>query len=456
MPLGRTGGDPGALPRRIGGPTATLLVVGSMVGTGIFTTPGFVVRDVGAPLAALAAWALGGALALCGALSYAELAAALPANGGEYRLLGRIYHPAAGFAAGVVSLVVGFSAPIAASALAFGHYLGAAVPGVAPVPAAVALVLLLAALHATHVRAGGRVLAATTALEVALAAAFVAAGLLRGEPSRLLGPPAPTLAGVASPAFAVALVYVSFAYGGWNGAVYVAGEVRDPSRNLPRALLVGTSAVVALYLALNAVFLSAAPAAEIGGVVEVGHVAATRLLGPRAGRWLSGLVALVLASSVSAMLMAGPRVYAAMGLDHPRLAILARRTRHGGPAVAVALQAALAVGMIATSGFGALLRYVGFTLSLVAGLTVLGVIVLRVREPGLARPYRTWGYPVTPLLFVGLSAWMAVHAVLRVPGAALAGLGTVAGALALHALLGRGPRGGGREGPARGPGPARP
>jgi APA family basic amino acid/polyamine antiporter len=432
------GRDPPALPRRIGGASATLLVVGSMVGTGIFTTPGFVVRDVGAPLAALAAWALGGALALCGALSYAELGAALPTNGGEYRLLGRIYHPAAGFAAGIVSLVVGFSAPIAASALAFGHYLGAAVPGVPPVPAAVALVLVLAVLHATHVRAGGRVLAATTALEVALAAAFVAAGLVRGEPARLLGAPAPTLAGIASPAFAVSLVYVSYAYGGWNGAVYVAGEVRDPSRSLPRALLVGTAAVVALYMALNVVFLAAAPAAELAGVVEVGHVAATRLLGPGAGRWVSGLVALVLASSVSAMLMAGPRVYDAMGRDHPRLAILARRTRHGGPAVAVALQAALALAMIATSGFGALLRYIGFTLSLVAGLTVLGVIVLRAREPGLPRPYRTWGYPVTPLLFVGLSGWMAAHALVQVPGAALAGLGTVAAALALHALLGRG------------------
>jgi len=442
----RGGGGPATVPRQIGGPTATLLVVGSMVGTGIFTTPGFVLRDVGSPAAALAAWAIGAVLALCGALSYAELAAALPANGGEYRLLGRIYHPAAGFAAGIVSLVVGFSAPLAASALAFGHYLAAAVPGVPPAPAAVALVLALAALHAAHVRAGGRALAATTALEVALAAAFVAAGLLRGEPARLLGPPPPALAAAASPGFAVALVYVSFAYGGWNGAVYVAGEVRDPSRNLPRALLAGTSAVGLLYLALNAAFLSAAPAAELAGVVEVGHVAAERLLGPGAGRWLSGLVALVLASSVSAMLMAGPRVYAAMGADHPRLAWLARRTRGGGPAAAVALQAVLAVGMIATSGFGALLRYVGFTLSLVAGLTVLGVIVLRIREPALPRPYRAWGFPVTPLLFVGLTGWMAVHALREVRGAALAGLGTLALSLGLYALLGRGaPPGAGEE-----------
>jgi APA family basic amino acid/polyamine antiporter len=419
-----------------------------MVGTGVFTAPGLVLLDVGSPLAALAAWGVGGALARCGALSYAELSAALPESGGEYRLLGRVYHPAAGFAAGIVSLVVGFSAPLAASALAFGHYLAAAVPGVPPVPAAAALVLVAAALHAAHVGAGARALAATTGLELALAAAFVAAGAARGEPSRLL---APAGAAPGAPGLAVALIYVSFAYAGWNGAVYVAGEVRDPSRNLPRALLAGTTAVAALYLALNAVFLSAAPAGELAGVVAVGHVAATRLLGPEAGRWLSGLVALILASSVGALLMSGPRVTAAMGTDHPRLAWLSRRTRGGGPAAAVALQAGLALGMIATSSFGALLRYAGFTLSVVAGLTVLGVIVLRVREPALPRPYRAWGYPVTPLLFVALSLWMAVHALREVPAASLAGLATLAVALGLWALLGRA----GPGGPPAGYRPAR-
>jgi len=423
--------------RRVGGATATMLVVASMVGTGVFTTAGFLVRDLGSPLAVLAAWAVGGVLALCGALSYAELSAALPRNGGEYQLLGRIYPPALGFAAGIVSLVVGFSAPLAASALAFGHYLSAVVPGVRPVAAGIGIVIVLSALHAVHVRLGGWVQTAMTACEVALVLAFVAAGAVRGEPARLLAEPCPSLAGVGTPAFAAALVYVSFAYSGWNGAVYLAGEVKDPSRTLPRALLSGTALVTALYLALNLVFLSAAPVADLAGVVEVGHVAATRLLGPGAGRVLSALVAFVLVCSVSAMLMAGPRVYEAMGIDHPSLAILSRRTRHGGPAVAVALQAAMAVAMIATASFGALLRYVGFTLSLVAGLAVLGVVVLRRREPELPRPYRAWGYPATPLLFVALSAWIVVHALVENPASSLAGLGTVAIALALYAVLGR-------------------
>jgi len=412
-----------------------MVVVASMVGTGVFTTTGLLVRDLRSPAAVLAAWAVGGLLALCGALSYGELAAALPRNGGEYQLLGRIYHPALGFAAGIVSLVVGFSAPLAASALAFGHYLAAVAPSIPPVPSAVGIVFLASLLHAFNVRLGGRVQTAVTALEMALVLAFVAAGAVHGEPARLL---ARAPGGAGTPSFAVALIYVSFAYSGWNGAVYLAGEVKDPSRTVPRALLGGTALVVVLYLALNAVFLAAAPAGELAGVVEVGHVAAARLLGPGAGRVLSALVALVLASSVSAMLMAGPRVYETMGLDYPALSILARRTRHGGPAVAVAFQAAVAVAMIATASFAALLAYIGFTLSLVAGLTVAGVLVLRRREPALERPYRTWGYPLTPVLFVALSAWMVAHALFENPVSSWAGLATVAVALALHLLLGRG------------------
>jgi APA family basic amino acid/polyamine antiporter len=420
--------------RRIRTPTAALVVVASMVGTGVFTTTGLLLRDLGSPAAVLAAWAVGGLLAVCGALSYAELAAALPRNGGEYQLLGRIYHPAVGFAAGIVSLVVGFSAPLAASALAFGHYLAAVVPGIAPVTAAVALVVLAAALHGVHVRLGVRVQAAATLLELALVVAFLLAGSARGDPTRLAASHLP-VAGVGP--FAAALVYVSFAYSGWNGAVYLAGEVRSPSRGLPLALVAGTATVAVLYVALNVAFLSAAPAKELVGVVDVAHVAAARLLGPGAGRLVSALIALCLASSVSAMLLAGPRVAQAMGVDHPALSLLARRTRHGGPAFAMAFQAALAVVLLTTASFGALLAYVGFTLSVVTTLAVLGVVVLRWREPALPRPYRTWGYPGTPLLFAGLSTWMVAHAVREKPAASWAGIATLLIAAGGYALVGR-------------------
>ena len=420
--------------RRIGTATATLIVVASMVGTGVFTTTGLLLGDLGSPLAVLVAWTIGGVLALCGALSYAELGAALPRNGGEYQLLGRIFHPVVGFTAGIVSLVVGFSAPLAASALAFGHYLSAIVPGVPPAAAGIGLIAVAAGLHGLHLPLGARVQVVMTVLEVALIVGLVVAGAAQAQPMRLVaqGPFA-----APPPAFAAGLVYVSFAYSGWNGAIYLAGEVRAPARALPVALLGGTALVVVLYLALNAVFLSAAPFAELAGVVEVGHLAASRLLGPVAARVVTGLIALCLASSVSAMLMAGSRVYEAMGRDHPGLAFLARRTRHGGPAVALAVQAGLAAAMIATATFGGLLEYIGFTLSLVAGLAVAGVLVLRWREPELARPYRAWGYPVTPLLFVALSAWMVAHALVEKPVASWAGIATLGAAAALHAWLGR-------------------
>jgi APA family basic amino acid/polyamine antiporter len=422
--------------RHVGALTATTVVVASMVGTGIFTTTGLLLRDLRSPLTVLLAWLIGGVLASCGALSYAELGAALPRNGGEYQLLSRIYHPAVGFAAGLVSLVVGFSAPLAASARAFGHYVSAVIPGISPGAAGVVLVIVAAVPHAMHARLGARVQVAVTVLELALVVAFVAAGLVRGDPRRILAGGEP-LSAAARPAFAAALVYVSFAYSGWNAAVYLGGEARDPARTLPRALLIGTAAVILLYLALNVAFLAAAPPGELAGVVDVGHVAAVKLLGPRAGTALSAVIALVLAASVSALLMAGPRVYQQMGCDHPRLAVLARRTRQGGPVVAVTLQAAIALAMIATSTFAALLLYIGFTLSLVAGLTVLGVFVLRRREPCLPRPVRALGYPVTPLLFLALSGWMIVHALVREPAASWAGVATAMCGLGLYALLGR-------------------
>jgi APA family basic amino acid/polyamine antiporter len=379
-----------------------------------------------------------GLLALCGALSYAELSAALPRNGGEYHLLGRLYHPAVGFAAGVVSLVVGFAAPLAASALAFGHYLAAALPGVPAAPAAVIVIVLFAFMHGADATWGGRFQIGVTTAQLVLIVVMGAVGLTLGEPSRLLSPPPQSALGTLfSPEFAVALVFVSFAYSGWNGAAYIAGEVRAPSRTLPIAFVVGTLLVMGLYIGLNVVYLAAAPASELAGVVEVANVGARHLMGPSAGRVLSGAIALVLASSAGGMIMAGSRVYEAMGTDYRALALLARRTARGAPAMAVAAHSTLALVMVATSSLDALLVFIGFTLSASAALTVLGVLVLRIREPRLERPYRTWGYPVTPLLFVALSIWMIRHSFVERPASSIAGAGIIAGALALYALISR-------------------
>ncbi len=435
--------------RRLGALTATLLVVANMIGTGVFTTTGFLVRDIPSGLAVLGGWLIGGLLALCGALSYGELTAALPRNGGEYQLLARVYHPLLGFVAGVISLVVGFSAPIAAAALAFGKYLAVILPVgakgsplVSPTLAAVGLVLALSLLHALHVRAGGGVQNVFTLAKVALIAVYIVGGLLHGDPSLIVGPAEATAssttlgAAMLSPAFAVGLIYISFSYSGWNGAAYLAGEVKKPATTLPAALVLGTLIVTVLYVGLNVVFLSAAPRAALAGKLEVGHIAARALFGARAGDALSGVIALALVSSVSAMVMAGPRVYQAMGDDCRRLSLLRYRSASGGPLWSIALQAAVAVTLIVSATFELLLTYIGFSLSLSAGLTVLGVLVLRRREPQLERPYRSWGYPVTPVLFVLLSLWMAGHSLVQKPVVGLAGLATIAGGALLYLVLG--------------------
>ncbi len=429
---------PAPLPRRIGPTTAALAVVANMIGAGVFTTTGFLVRDIGSPPAILLAWGLGGLIALCGALSYAELVADIAENGGEYRLLSRIYHPALGVCAGLISLVAGFAAPIAASALAFGSYLQALGAPVAPALAGVALIAVVSALHAFDVQLGGRFQNLFTVAKVLLIALFIGGGLVAGEAGLIAAPADRPLGEAAlSPAFAVGLIFIAFAYSGWNAAAYLAGEVEKPATNLPLALISGTLVVTALYLGLNAVFLSSAPAAELAGKVEVGHVAALSLFGARAGALLSGLIACALVSSVSAMTMVGSRVYEAMGSDFRALAGLRRGGGSGGPGRAIALQSLLAVVMVLSASFEALLTYIGFLLSLSAALTVAGVVVLRRREPARQRPYRAFAYPWTPLAFVFFSGWMIVHALTARPVQALAGLATIGCGLGLYWVLGR-------------------
>ncbi|MGE0790778.1 MAG: APC family permease [Sandaracinaceae bacterium] len=431
--------------------TAALLAIASMVGTGVFASSGLLLADLHSVPAVLLAWAAGGILAVCGALSYAELVAALPKNGGEYHLLGTVYHPALGFASGLVSFVVGFVAANAACALAFGEFLRAAWPelaeglgwaslhkSLAPVEAppiafetvsALALLVVMTILHAARPGAGRVTQDLLTVVKLVLIAAFIVMGLGSVDPARLAYSERPLWDACLSPAFAVALVYVSFSYSGWNAAAYVAGELRDPERSVPRALLGGTLVVVVLYVALNAVFLGGAPAAELTGQIEVAHIAAEHLFGDGAARGLSAIIAWGLVSTVGALTLTGARVLDAMGRDHGPLALLARRAA-GGPTSAVLLSGVGSCALALTSSFANLLEYIGFTLSVFAWLTVLGVFVLRWRRPDLARPYHVWGYPLTPALFVLGTGWMIVWSVKADPRVPLAGCATIlAGAL---------------------------
>ncbi len=402
--------------RQLGWLTATALVVASMIGTGVFTTSGFLLADLKSPGLVLAAWAVGGLQAALGALCYGALARRIPESGGEYLFLSRTWHPAAGYVAGWLSLLVGFSAPLAMAAFAFGEYTKTWLPRGSPRLAGTGLILVFSAVHAWHVQRGAWLQNAAVVLKVALIAGFAAVALPRLPE---LSAPASEAAPVG--AFAVSLVWISFCYAGWNAAVYIGGEVRNPERTLPRALLAGTALVTALYLALNYVFVWAAPVEALAGRVEVGRVAAEALGGPVWAEALTGLVAIALISSVSSLVMAGPRVYAQMAADGylPRLFAATA----GPPRTAILLQTLVALVMLWSATFRALLTYIGFTLSLSTAATVAGLIKLRLRE-GTA--LHVPGWPWVPVLFLLSVLAMAGYSVSRQPRESLLGLATMA------------------------------
>jgi APA family basic amino acid/polyamine antiporter len=404
--------------------TALLLVIANMVGTGVFTTLGFQADGVPDGAALLLLWAVGGLVALCGALSYAELAAALPRSGGEYHFLSRIYHPVLGRLAGLISVTVGFSAPVALAAMALGRYAGTFLP-VEPLWIGLVTVLGVTALHAFDVRLGGRFQVAATLVKVAVILLFCAAGLLHTPVAGSL-PLAPTpdsLAAVFSAPFGLSLIYVSYAYSGWNAAAYIVDEVRSPQHTVPRALVRGTLIVTGLYLLLNLTFLRTTGLDELAGTLEVGALSAHNIFGASGGVILSLVLSLLLVSTISAMVLAGPRVLEVIGEDVPALRALSVRNRRGAPTRAVLLQQGLAVGFILTDAFEAVLTLTGFTLTLFALLTVLGVFRLRRREPDLPRPFRVPLYPLPPLMFVLISGATLLVVLWQQPLAVLVGSG---------------------------------
>lgn len=425
---------------------AVSIVIANMVGTGVFTSLGFQLMDIESGFVLMLLWAVGGVIAFCGAMSYAELGAALPRSGGEYNFLGRIYHPAAGFVSGWISATVGFAGPTALAAITFASYLGAAVPGVPVKAVAIGLVVALTLVHATHRRASGGVQVAFTAIKVLLIVGFCLLALVLAEGAQpvTFAPSAGDGALVASGAFAVSLIYVSYAYTGWNVATYLSSELESPQKHLPRVLGGGTLIVIVLYLALNYTFLHVAPIDAMRGKVEIGYVAAEYAFGGNGARIMGVILALLLVSTVSAMIIAGPRVYQVIGQDHRVFARLARTNRHGVPAFAIYAQGALTVLFIVTSPFQFILLFSGFTLALNTFAAVAGLFVLRWRQPDLPRPFRAWGYPVTPVVFLALTGWTLVFVLVDEPRAGLLGLAVVALGLVFYYTTahGRGPAGG--------------
>jgi APA family basic amino acid/polyamine antiporter len=415
--------------------TATSIVIGNMVGTGIFTSLGFQVGDLRTGFAIMAVWAVGGVCAMCGALAYAELGAALPRSGGEYNFLSRIYHPSIGFLAGWISATVGFAAPVAIAAKPFGTYLADILPGTNALLLSLLVVWISTFVLLQDLRLGSAFQNASTILKVALIVVIIIAGFcvketqpisflpIKGDGALILSAP-----------FAISLYWVMFAYSGWNASTYIVGEVRNPARNIPLSVGFGTLLVGILYLALNAAFLRTTPANEMIGKEQVALIAGVHIFGTAGGKVMALFICLGLISTVSAMMWIGPRVTATMGQDLKALSWLARTNAHGIPTLAILVQFAIVNVLLLTATFQAVVNYVQFSLTLCSAITVLGVFVLRWRQPNLPRPYRTWGYPVTPIVFLAISGWMLWHLLAdhTTRGPSLWGLVTIAIGLVIY------------------------
>jgi len=415
--------------------TAIALAVANMIGIGVFTSLGFQVRDLPSGFALLMLWVVGGVLALCGGLSYAELATAFPRSGGEYNLLSRIYHRSVGFLAGWLSATVGFSAPTALAAMAFSKYFTGAWPGLPPLVLAVAVVWLIALVHLWSTDRASTFQNVSTALKVALIVVFVVAAFAFGSPQQIsFAPSSADIGHIASPAFAVGLAYVMYSYAGWNAVTYITGEVRDPRRTLLYSVLVGVAIVAALYVGLNAVFLYTTPIDRLAGHVEVALIAGQHIFGDTGGRIVGGVICIGLVSSISAMMWLGPRVTMVMGEDFRLLSAFARKTRSGVPAVAILFQLAVVTLLLLTQSFESIVEFIQFSLTISSFLTVLGVIVLRYTQPALPRPYRVWGYPLTPLLFLAVSLFMMINLLIERPAQSLAGVGMMLSGLLIYGV----------------------
>lgn len=407
---------------------AIAVIAACMIGTGVFTSLGYQVIGIKSVFAIVMLWAVGGLAALCGALVYAELAVRYPGSGGEYNYLSRIYHPALGFLSGWTSATIGFAAPIAAAAMAFGIYFSKIIP-VDSTLAACIVVLITAVINFTGISLSEAIQKAATYLNLSLIIVLIFCGIfIAGETAHFsftIGKS--DWDAVMSNSFAVSLIYVSYAYSGWNAVTYIAGEVDKPATTVPKSLIWSVILVSTLYVLLNFVFLLRVPMDSLAGQNEVGEIAANAIFGSVGSKIIAGLICLGLMASVLGMTIAGPRVTDKIGQDMPALKFLSKRNSSGAPIVAILLQVGISLTLIMTATFDVVIRYVGFTLAMFTTLTVAGILVVRwyKKEPLEKGLYRLPLFPIPAIIFIALELWMLTYTMKDHPIESLSGLGTV-------------------------------
>jgi APA family basic amino acid/polyamine antiporter len=442
------------LERRLGPIDAASVVVSNVIGSGILVMPAIVAIIAPHPWAMIGIWAFGGLLALAGAMAYAELATLRPRSGGEYVYLREAFGPLAAFLTGWTSFVAGFSGAIAVTSVTFAVYLGRFFPAAGDttpffsIPLgglltislspqsliALLMIVAMSAIHTIGLGPGRGVQNALAAIKFTALIVFVIAGLMFGNGSwdHFQGG-----ASVPPSAWLMALIPVMFTYSGWNAAAYIAEEIKDPGRNLPRALALGTVSVVIAFVLMNIVYIYALSVPEMQETkLRVVDAAADRLFGATAGNLLSVVTLLIAAGSVSAMVFAGPRVYFAMARDGLFLPQAARvHPTYRTPAFAIIAQAVWSCLLVISGTFQQLVNYTGFAVLLFASIAVSALFVLRRRFPDEPRPFSTWGYPVAPTLFVIAGFAGVINAFQREPWPSVAGVAIIAVGVPLYYLV---------------------
>ena len=412
--------------RHIGVWTASAFVISSMIGTGVFTSLGYQLVDINTAFPILLLWLIGGIISLFGAFSYSELASAFPRSGGEYSILSKVYHPAVGFIGGFVSSTIGFSAPAVLAAIALGKYTVAIFPQLNSTIIASVIILLFNLIHSQTLKYGRLIQDWTTIGKIVLIVFFIIFGLLIDSPQNISFLPISYDGSlIMSSSFAVSLVWVSYAYTGWNSTVYIAGEVKNPQKNIHYSLLFSTAFVTVLYILLNFIFLFSTPISEMRGMIEVGFIAGVNIFGDQGGRIVSGGIALLLLSTISSYVFIGPRITQVIGEDFKYLRFFSKVNNSGIPINGFIFQLSISLIFILTSTFEQVLLYAGITFIIINTITVIGVLVLRFYQPALNRPYKSWGYPWTQIIFTISNLWILYFTFKNQPFESLIGIGII-------------------------------
>ncbi len=416
--------------------SAASFIIASMIGTGVFTSLGFQLIEIKSIFALMMLWIIGGIVALCGALSYSELGTALPRSGGEYHLLSYTLYPSIGFAAGIVSATVGFTAPAVLASMALGSYLSSVFLFLDQTIIACFVLLSLHLLHMQSVRWGIIFQDSFTALKIGLILIFIFFGIFVDQPQSIsILPLRGDLNIILSSKFAVSLVWVSYAYTGWNSAIYISGEIKNPNLNISKAMVIATSFVMIIYILLNYTFLYTTPIDLMIKKVDVGYIAAIEIFG-KIGAKIIGLgISILLLSTVSSYVYIGPRIMQIMGEDHSILNFLKFKNDNDIPITAFWVQLILSFIFIITSTFEQVLMYAGIALILTTTLTVISVFILRQTEPNLYRPYKVWSYPFPPLIYMAVNGYILYYSFQEFPYESLIGIGIFTVGILFYRIL---------------------